>query len=123
MQSYLSNPFRLILGWFVMFSSYHFDFQGVTNAQDQSNQSASSHGSWSPGIINALSINMEDTGSKVGGYRSYECHSRLSGSNGSCFDMDEYLHLKNNDDFLFERLKQQQRISSGGLLLCNRMLF
>ncbi|XP_068306992.1 uncharacterized protein [Pyrus communis] len=97
--------------------------QGVTNAQDQSNQSASSHGSWSPGIINALSINMEDTGSKVGGYRSYECHSRLSGSNGSCFDMDEYLHLKNNDDFLFERLKQQQRISSGSLLLCNRMLF
>ncbi|KAM1339929.1 hypothetical protein ACFX2H_038390 [Malus domestica] len=97
--------------------------QGVINAQDRSNQSASSHGSWSPGIIDALSINMEDTGSKVGGYRSYECHSRLSGSNGSCFDMDEYLHLKNNDDFLIERLKQQQRISSGGLLLCNRMLF
>ncbi|KAM1626801.1 hypothetical protein ACFX1R_016513 [Malus domestica] len=97
--------------------------QGVIKMQDQSNQSVSSHGSWSPGIVDALSINMEDAGSKVGGYRSYECQSRLGGSNGSQFDMEEYLQLKKNDDLLFERLKQQRRISSGGLLLCNRMLF
>ncbi|XP_034215859.1 uncharacterized protein LOC117627739 isoform X3 [Prunus dulcis] len=98
--------------------------QGVISAQEQSNQSASSRGSWSPGIIDALSINiMEDAGSKTGGSGSYECQSRLSGSTGSCFDMEEYLQLKKNDDLLLERLKQQQRISSGGLLLCNRMLF
>ncbi|KAM1736969.1 hypothetical protein ACFX12_015259 [Malus domestica] len=97
--------------------------QGVIKMQDQSNQSVSSHGSWSPGIVDSLSINMEDAGSKVGGYRSYECQSRLGGSNGSQFDMEEYLQLKKNDDLLFERLKQQRRISSGGLLLCNRMLF
>ncbi|XP_048444033.1 uncharacterized protein LOC103950050 isoform X2 [Pyrus x bretschneideri] len=97
--------------------------QGVIKVQDQSNQSVSSHGSWSPGIVDALSINMEDAGSKVGGYRSYQCQSPLDGSNGSQFDMEEYLQLKKNDDLLFERLKQQRRISSGGLLLCNRMLF
>ncbi|XP_008239424.1 PREDICTED: uncharacterized protein LOC103338024 isoform X2 [Prunus mume] len=98
--------------------------QGVISVQEQSNQSSSSRGSWSPGIIDALSINiMEDAGSKTGGSDSYECQSRLSGSTGSCFDMEEYLQLKKNDDLLLERLKQQQRISSGGLLLCNRMLF
>ncbi|CAN6585512.1 unnamed protein product [Malus baccata var. baccata] len=63
--------------------------QGVIKMQDQSNQSVSSHGSWSPGIVDALSINMEDAGSKVGGYRSYECQSRLDGSNGSQFDMED----------------------------------
>ncbi|CAL2261122.1 unnamed protein product [Prunus armeniaca] len=98
--------------------------QGVISVQEQSNQSSSSRGSWSPGIIDALSMNiMEDAGSKTGGSGSYECQSRLSGSTGSCFDMEEYLQLKKNDDLLLERLKQQQRISSGGLLLCNRMLF
>lgn len=117
------------LSWFISSHNlvsivFKFNLQGVINSQDQSNQSASSRGSWSPGIIDALSINiMEGTGSKIGGSGSYECQSRLGGSNSSHFDMEEYLNLKNNEDYLFERLKQQQKISSGGLLLCNRMLF
>lgn len=85
--------------------------------QDRSRQSASSRGSWSPGMIDSLPINiMEDAASKIGESVNY-----LGGSKSSRFDMEKYLQLKNNEDFLLETLKQQRRIGSGGLLLCNRM--
>ncbi|XP_024174247.1 uncharacterized protein LOC112179997 isoform X2 [Rosa chinensis] len=96
--------------------------QEVTNAQDHS-QSASSRGSWSPGIIDSLPFNvMENASSKIGESGNYQRQSHPGGSNPSRFDMDKYLQLKNNEDFLLETLKQQRRIGSGGLLLCNRML-
>lgn len=97
--------------------------QEVTNVQDRISQSASSRGSWSPGIIDSLPINiMEDAASKIGESGNYQCRSHLGGSKSSRFDMEKYLQLKNNEDFLLETLKQQRRIGSGGLLLCNRML-
>ncbi|KAM5571745.1 hypothetical protein ABKV19_012031 [Rosa sericea] len=96
--------------------------QEVTNAQDHS-QSASSRGSWSPGIIDSLPFNiMENASSKIGESGNYQRQSHPGGSNPSRFDMEKYLQLKNNEDFLLETLKQQRRIGSGGLLLCNRML-
>lgn len=97
--------------------------QEVTNVQDRSSQSASSRGSWSPGMIDSLPINiMEDAASKIGESGNYQCRSHLGGSKSSRFDMEKYLQLKNNEDFLLETLKQQRRIGSGGLLLCNKML-
>lgn len=91
--------------------------------QDRISQSASSRGSWSPGIIDSLPINiMDDAASKIGESGNYQCRSHLGGSKSSRFDMEKYLQLKNNEDFLLETLKQQRRIGSGGLLLCNRML-
>ncbi|XP_040368429.1 uncharacterized protein LOC112182913 isoform X4 [Rosa chinensis] len=96
--------------------------QKVTNAQDHS-QSASSRGSWSPGIIDSLPFNiMENASRKIGESGNYQRQSYPGGSNPSRFDMEKYLQLKNNKDFLLETLKQQRRIGSGGLLLCNRML-
>ncbi|XP_062029465.1 uncharacterized protein LOC133745420 isoform X1 [Rosa rugosa] len=96
--------------------------QEVTNAQDHS-QSASSRGSWSPGIIDSLPFNvMENASSKIGESGNYQRQSHPGGSNPLRFDMEKYLQLKNNEDFLLETLKQQRRIGSGGLLLCNRML-
>ncbi|XP_010646337.1 uncharacterized protein LOC100249354 isoform X2 [Vitis vinifera] len=89
------------------------------NAQDQINRSISSHGSWSPGIVDSPSINTgHDLGSKFGGPGSSQGQSfRRSG-----FDMDEYESLKCNEDLLFERWRQRQRINSGGLLLCGNIL-
>ncbi|XP_050377793.1 uncharacterized protein LOC126795025 [Argentina anserina] len=96
--------------------------QEVTNAQDHS-QSASSRGSWSPGIIDSLPFNiMENASSKIGESGNYQRKLHPNGSNPSRFDMEKYLQLKNNEDFLLETLKQQRRIGSGGLLLCSRML-
>lgn len=94
----------------------------MSNAQDHS-QSASSRGSWSPGIIESLPFNiMENASSKIGESGNYQSRSHPGRSNPSRFDMEKYLELKNNEDFLFETLKQRHRIASGGLLLCNRML-
>ncbi|KAK9278850.1 hypothetical protein L1049_028429 [Liquidambar formosana] len=94
--------------------------QDVTTQQERSNYSASSRGSWSPGVVDGPSMNVgEDSGSKYGGYGCYQSQSFLGGPGGLRFDMDEYLKLKSNEDHLFERWSQQQRINTGGLLLCN----
>lgn len=83
----------------------------VTNANDQINLSASSRGSCSPGIIDLLPRKIEqDTGSN-------------DGSKARQFDIEEYYKLQSDEDLLFERFRQQQRINSGSLLLCNRMYF
>lgn len=81
--------------------------------KDRINHSASSHGSWSPGIIDSLPMKfVEDIGS-----------NQSDGSKTPQFDMEEYLKLQRDEDLLFERFRQHQRINSGGLLLCNRLYF
>ncbi|GMY15055.1 NKAP family protein CG6066 [Fagus crenata] len=100
--------------------------QEVYTAQDQSNRSTSSHGSWSPGIVNLSMSIEEDTGRKFGEPGSYHrIHSQsCSGeSRGLLLDMDDYLKLQSSEDFFFERRKQKERINSGSLLLCNHMFF
>ncbi|XP_040988838.1 uncharacterized protein LOC121236471 isoform X2 [Juglans microcarpa x Juglans regia] len=93
--------------------------QEVSSAQNQSNRSASSRGSWSPIAGTSMYLG-EDAWSKSGGPGSYGSQSCSNESKGLCFDMDDYLKVQSNEDFLFERLNQTQRINSGGLLLCNR---
>lgn len=99
--------------------------QGVYTAQDQSNRSTSSRGSWSPGVIVNLSMNIEeDTGRKFGepvNYRSQSCSGESRG--GLWLDMDDYLKPQSTEEFIIERWKQKERISSGSLLLCNHMFF
>ncbi|KAF3976633.1 hypothetical protein CMV_000175 [Castanea mollissima] len=99
--------------------------QGVYTTQDQSNRSTSSRGSWSPGVIVNLSTNIEeDTGRKFGepgNYHSQSCSGELRG--GLWLDMDDYLKPQSTEEFIIERWKQKERISSGSLLLCNHMFF
>ncbi|XP_020537495.1 uncharacterized protein LOC105640235 isoform X2 [Jatropha curcas] len=91
--------------------------QDATPVQELSNHSISSRGSWSPGI-DGYSSNMSGVaGNKFG-------HSQISTSaTRSQFDLDEYMKRRSEEDFLFERWNQQQRIHSGNLLLCNQMFF
>ncbi|XP_038983077.1 uncharacterized protein LOC103710643 isoform X2 [Phoenix dactylifera] len=82
----------------------------------------SSVGSWSPeGDHSSSAISMDQKGGRLG-----DVVNHLSSSNGrakgSNFYMDDYLSLQHNEDFLFERLRQRQRIDSGSLILCGRTI-
>lgn len=86
--------------------------QDFSTAHDQSTGSTSSHGSWSPGVVDCpFANNREEMMNKFGEIRR------------SLFDMDEYMKLQSNEDVLFEKFRQQQRVSAGGLLLCNSSFF
>ncbi|KAL5076494.1 hypothetical protein RYX36_015478 [Vicia faba] len=91
------------------------------NSKDQSNQSISSRGSWSPDYLKDYIG--KDVYSKLGKVYSNSDQSSLGESKGFRYDIAEYLEVKSSEDFLTERLKQQQRINSGCLLLCNIRLF
>ncbi|KAG5230284.1 Amino acid transporter, transmembrane [Salix suchowensis] len=97
--------------------------QEASLAQELSTHSISSRGSWSPGLADGHSTNIRELkGSKFGELESYKRRISFGGTR-SQFDVDEYLKRPSDEDFLLERWKQQQRIHSGGLLLCNRMFF
>ena len=64
----------------------------------------------------SISTTRYDLGSKFVGTGNSEGQSLKRPG----FDMDEYESLKRNEDVLFERWRQQNRINSGGLLLCHR---
>ncbi|CAL0319867.1 unnamed protein product [Lupinus luteus] len=91
--------------------------QEITKAHDQSNNSVSSRGSWSPDLL------QEYIGKDVYSKLEDSNQSFSAKSKGSRYDMDEYLKVKSTEDLLIQRWKQQQRISSGSLLLCNLRLF
>lgn len=91
------------------------------NLKDQSNHSIGSRGSWSPDYLKEYVG--KDVFSKLGKVYSNPDESFSAKSKGLRFDIDEYLKVKSNEDFLTERWKQQQRINSGCLLLCNISLF
>ncbi|XP_073001315.1 uncharacterized protein [Typha latifolia] len=90
-------------------------------ACSESNHITSSRGSWSP-EGNDCSFSRKKTESKLGEVGSPRSSSSLARIKGSSFHMDDYMHLKRSEDLLFERLRQRQRIDSGGLILCERML-
>ncbi|KAG6634993.1 uncharacterized protein LOC122281325 [Carya illinoinensis] len=94
--------------------------QEVSSAQNQRNHSASSCGSWSPEVTLGLSMKNigEDIGPKNGELGGQSCSGE---SRGLGLEMDEYLKAQSNENFLFEKWNQTQRINSGGLLLCDRM--
>ncbi|KAF5957336.1 hypothetical protein HYC85_004561 [Camellia sinensis] len=78
--------------------------QEAISAQHPSGNSASSRGSWSPGLDGPSSNTGEATGSIL---KEVASHQR------SQFDMDRYLKLGREEDHLFERWKEQNRIDSG----------
>ncbi|XP_045803472.1 uncharacterized protein LOC123897019 [Trifolium pratense] len=90
--------------------------------KDQSNCSSSSRGSWSPDYLKEYVG--KDVFSKIGKVYSNPEQSFSAKSKGLRYDdIDEYLKVKSNEDFLTERWKQQQRINTGCLVLCNIRLF
>ncbi|CAM0910043.1 unnamed protein product [Alopecurus aequalis] len=93
--------------------------QDSSTAQSTSNHTTSSRGSWSPGDHGS------SAGSKDGLLARFDeaatRQSSCSDNNRSTsFHMDDYLHLRRSEDFLFERLRQKQRIDDGGLTICRR---
>ncbi|KAG8638727.1 uncharacterized protein LOC110599895 isoform X1 [Manihot esculenta] len=97
--------------------------QDATLMRDLSNHSISSRGSWSSRVIDGHSSNIgEVTGNRFAEVGS--CYNQFS-SDGTRPqpDVDDYLQRRREEAFLFERWSQQQRIQSGGLLLCNQMFF
>ncbi|CAL0305155.1 unnamed protein product [Lupinus luteus] len=89
----------------------------ITNAQDHNNHSVFSHGRLSADLLQEY-IGTDVFSKFVDPYQSLSAKSK-----GLRYDMDEYLKLKCTEELLIERWKQQQRINSGSLLLCNLRLF
>ncbi|XP_020109369.1 zinc finger C3H1 domain-containing protein-like [Ananas comosus] len=99
--------------------------KGESSAYGDCNHLASSRGSWSPETNNSSAVSKDKVRSTFGevGSRSISISSLGHIKGSSSFNMDEYLHLKSSEDFLFEVLKQRQRTDSGSLILCGRTLF
>ncbi|KAL1301395.1 hypothetical protein HN51_046028 [Arachis hypogaea] len=95
--------------------------QEISKAQDQSSYSVSSRGSWSPECLREYIG--KDVYSKFGESYSYSDKSFSATSKGLRYDMDEYLKAKSKEDIIIERWRQQHRINSGSLVLCNLRLF
>ncbi|KAM7253859.1 hypothetical protein ACFE04_031541 [Oxalis oulophora] len=97
--------------------------QGPSRAHDLCNLSTSSYGSSSSASADGFSmINGEDSVSKREEHGKY-WQSKLSSGRekGLQYDIDEYLMCQPDEEIIFERWRQRQRISSGCLLLCNQM--
>ncbi|KAK4362593.1 hypothetical protein RND71_017834 [Anisodus tanguticus] len=88
------------------------------SSQNDSSYTISSHGSWSPVILRSQQKNRTIYTIEDGGNISGELESCQS----SGFDMSEYNKLKQSEELLFERYRERNRISSGGLLLCGHFL-
>ncbi|XP_028093025.1 dentin sialophosphoprotein-like isoform X3 [Camellia sinensis] len=84
--------------------------QGEISAHDPSCHSTSSQWSWSPGMDCSSLSTREGTGS---------IPKELGSHQRSEFDMAKYLKLEKEEDLLFERWREQNRINWGGLLLCS----
>ncbi|WOL13647.1 hypothetical protein Cni_G22420 [Canna indica] len=94
-----------------------------TNASLSScSQIASSFSSWSPGGIGSSSIVSRGRNQSKFGLENLLGGSSKSTTAISSFDMEEYLSLKRNEELLFERLRQRQRVESGSIILCGRLL-
>ncbi|KAK8710780.1 hypothetical protein V6N13_146090 [Hibiscus sabdariffa] len=85
--------------------------QEAATVEDMENQFSSSNGSWSP----ALSCS-------PGSYH-YQTLLSPTETKTTQFDANDYVKPKSNEEFLHEIWGQRGIISSGGLLLCNRILF
>ncbi|XP_057472445.1 uncharacterized protein LOC130761021 [Actinidia eriantha] len=79
-------------------------------AQGPSGRSTGSRRSWSTGLEGHSLSTDEAAGSIL---------KEIASPPRSRFDTDRYLELKRDEDLVFERWKEQHRISSGGLLLCS----
>ncbi|GMH01188.1 hypothetical protein Nepgr_003027 [Nepenthes gracilis] len=93
----------------------------TARAQERSICSKSSRGSWSPGTVDSSPIVFNDI-SRAREPDICKTHILSSVPRRSRVDIDDYLKPPTNEDFLLERWKNRERISSGGLLLCNGYL-
>ncbi|KAG8476962.1 hypothetical protein CXB51_030082 [Gossypium anomalum] len=97
--------------------------QEAPSIQDLSNQFRSSNGSWSPAFSDCPSVSIgEDRGTKFGEHHN-QAQSSSIGAKTTQFDVNDYLNTRGNEAFLHEIWCQRRRISSGGLLLCNHIMF
>ncbi|KAK4436885.1 hypothetical protein Salat_0022400 [Sesamum alatum] len=82
----------------------------VVSFHDPIDHSTSSCASWSPGLLSSLTdINT--------------CQTKQSRTDRrSCYDVDDYIKLGNNEELLYEIYRERNRINSGGLLLCTSVL-
>ncbi|CAN1220888.1 hypothetical protein LINGRAPRIM_LOCUS92 [Linum grandiflorum] len=94
--------------------------QNSTPAQDSSNYSVSSRGSWSPGVADSHSTDAKGGVIDLGDVGSYGSKFPLKETRGLTLDIDEYLKRSNEEDYLWERWMQHQRIHSGTMLLCGQ---
>ncbi|MBA0616932.1 hypothetical protein Godav_026415 [Gossypium davidsonii] len=109
-----------------LFENKPYLSQEAPSIQDLSNQFRSSNGSWSPAFSDCPSVSSgEDRGTKFGEQGRYHNHTKSSsiGAKTTQFDVNDYLNTKGNEAFLHEIWCQRRRISSGGLLLCNHIMF
>lgn len=93
--------------------------QDASTACSTSSHTTSSRGSWSPGDHDSSASSKDGLLSRFD-----EAATHLSScpenKRSTSFHMDDYLHLRRSEDFLFERLSQKQRIDYGGLTVCRR---
>lgn len=85
---------------------------------EQSFNSKSSRGSWSPEVVDSFSLDAGQT-SIASDIESCKIQLLSQVPRKSRVDTDNYLKLPSNEGYLSERWKQQKRIESGGLLICN----
>ncbi|KAJ4799197.1 hypothetical protein LUZ62_050443 [Rhynchospora pubera] len=85
---------------------------------------ASSHASWSPeyGSGSDASVCRSKSINNLGEMKKYNDNGLAVKIKGSSYSKDEYLDLRNKEDFLQERLRQRKRIESGRLILCERIM-
>uniref|UniRef100_A0A0A9FFW0 Uncharacterized protein n=1 Tax=Arundo donax TaxID=35708 RepID=A0A0A9FFW0_ARUDO len=91
--------------------------QGESTACSTSSHTMSSHGSWSPGDHD-ISIASKDkllTRFEEAGIRQNSCTNY---SRSSSYHIDDYLHLRQSEELVFEKWRQKERIDFGGLVLC-----
>lgn len=91
---------------------WHPEKDTLSSSHDPSNHSSSSQGSWSP----ALFIGQ--------GTIQNVCQPRQLGNVGtSCYDLDDYIKGKKDDEqLLFDIYRERKGMSLGRLLLCNSSL-
>ncbi|KAB2002071.1 hypothetical protein ES319_D11G040600v1 [Gossypium barbadense] len=109
-----------------LFENKPYLSQEAPSIQDLSNQFRSSNGSWSPAFSDCPSVSSgEDRGTKFGEQGRHHNHTKSSsiGAKTTQFDVNDYLNTKGNEAFLHEIWCQRRRISSGGLLLRNHIMF
>lgn len=85
---------------------------------------SSSHASWSPeyGSGSDGSICRHKSTSNSVEMKNYGVGGLVGKMKGSSYNKDEYLDLRIKEDFILERLRQRERIDSGSLILCERIM-
>ncbi|GAB2240508.1 hypothetical protein Droror1_Dr00021026 [Drosera rotundifolia] len=87
--------------------------------QEQSTHSKSSRGSWSPVVLDNVSINSDETISKTAESDNLKSCILSNVPRRPRIGIDSYSKCPSDEEFLFERWKNREMIARGGLLLCH----